>query len=124
MGARRAGGCVGLVRGGGVHNGRGAGWGRRAARRAAPPHLIRIDIDPAEMRRLVPHAGIVAEADARTRALLSAVRRLRGRKGAAKSPSQGASEIRARIAAAKGEARATLAKVQPPTGYLRIIPHE
>ena len=27
----------------------------------APPHLIRIDIDPAEMRRLVPHAGIVAD---------------------------------------------------------------
>src|SRR5581483_1233799 len=43
----------------------------------APPHLIRIDIDPAEMRRLVPHAGIVADADAGTRALLAAVRRLR-----------------------------------------------
>ena len=55
----------------------------------APPHLIRIDIDPAEMRRLVPHAGIVADADAGTRALLAAVRRLRGRKGAAKSPAQG-----------------------------------
>ena len=55
----------------------------------APPHLIRIDIDPAEMRRLVPHAGIVADADAGTRALLAAVRRLRGRKGAAKSPPKG-----------------------------------
>jgi len=38
----------------------------------APPHLIRIDIDPAEMRRLVPHAGIVADADAGSRALLAA----------------------------------------------------
>ena len=50
----------------------------------APPHLIRIDIDPAEMRRLVPHAGIVADAEAGARALLAAVRRLRGRKGEAK----------------------------------------
>ena len=31
----------------------------------APPHLIRIDIDPAEMRRLVPHAGIVADCGCR-----------------------------------------------------------
>src|SRR2546423_7072159 len=120
MGARRAGGCVGLVRGGGVHNGRGAGWGRRAARRAAPPHLIRIDIDPAEMRRLVPHAGIVADADAGTRALLSAVRRLRGRKGAAKSTPKGGGEARARVAAAKDEARATIEKVQPQLAYLDV----
>src|SRR5256885_1566876 len=63
----------------------------------APPHLIRIDIDPAEMRRLVPHAGIVADADAGTRALLAAVRRLRGRKGGpAKATPKGASEARAR----------------------------
>ena len=87
----------------------------------APPHLIRIDIDPAEMRRLVPHAGIVADADAGTRALLSAVRRLRGRKGAAKSPAKGASEVRARIAAAKAEARATIEKVQPQLAYLDVI---
>ena len=63
----------------------------------APPHLIRIDIDPAEMRRLVPHAGIVADADAGTRALLAAVRRLRGRKGAANSA---AARARARRAPA------------------------
>src|SRR5262249_47624655 len=51
----------------------------------APPHLIRIDIDPAEMRRLVPHAAVVADADAGSRALLAAVRRLLGRKGATKA---------------------------------------
>jgi acetolactate synthase I/II/III large subunit len=87
----------------------------------APPHLIRIDIDAAEMRRLVPHAGVVADADAGTRALLAAVRRLRGRKGAAKSPAKGASEARSRIAAAKTEARAAYEKVQPQLAYLDVI---
>jgi acetolactate synthase-1/2/3 large subunit len=41
----------------------------------APPHLIRIDIDPAEMERLRPHVGIVADAQDGARALLDAVRR-------------------------------------------------
>ena len=88
----------------------------------APPHLIRIDIDPAEMRRLVPHAGIVADADAGTRALLAAVRRLRGRKGPAKSAgAKGPSEARSRIAAVKAEARAAIEKVQPQLAYLDVI---
>ena len=87
----------------------------------APPHLIRIDIDPAEMRRLVPHAGIVADADAGTRALLAAVRRLRGRKSAAKAPAKGASEARARVAAVKAEVRAAYEKVQPQLAYLDVI---
>jgi acetolactate synthase-1/2/3 large subunit len=90
----------------------------------APPHLIRIDIDPAEMRRLVPHAGIVADADVWTRALLAAVRRLRGRKGAAK----GASEARARVTDVKAEVRAAYEKVQPQLAYLdairRVLPRE
>jgi acetolactate synthase I/II/III large subunit len=88
----------------------------------APPHLIRIDIDPAEMRRLVPHAGIVADADAGTRALLAAVKRLRGRKvGAAKSPVKGASEARARVASVKADARAAYEKVQPQLAYVDVI---
>jgi acetolactate synthase-1/2/3 large subunit len=87
----------------------------------APPHLIRIDIDPAEMRRLVPHAGIVADADAGSRALLAAVRRLRARKGARKAAVAGAKSARARIAAAKAEARAAYAKVQPQLAYLDAI---
>src|SRR5215468_887093 len=85
-----------------------------------PPHLIRIDIDPAEMRRLVPHAGIVADADAGSRALLAAVRRLRGRKGAAKAV-VGGNHRRARIAAAKAAARAASSKVQPQLAYLDAI---
>ena len=87
----------------------------------APPHLIRIDIDPAEMHRLVPHAGIVADADAGTRALFAAVRRLRGRRGTAKASAKGTRELRARIAAVKAEARTTIEKVQPQLAYLDVI---
>jgi acetolactate synthase I/II/III large subunit len=85
-------------------------------RPAAPPHLIRIDIDASEMRRLVPHAGIVADADAGTRALLAAVRRLRNhvRDGDSKA-------ARRRIAAAKREARAAIEVVQPQLSYLDVI---
>jgi acetolactate synthase-1/2/3 large subunit len=84
----------------------------------APPHLIRIDIDPAEMRRLVPHAGIVADAEVGTRALLAAVKRLRGRKTARAKTT---SEAGARIAAAKTEARKASEKVQPQLAYLDAI---
>jgi acetolactate synthase-1/2/3 large subunit len=93
----------------------------------APPHLIRIDIDPAEMRRLVPHAGIVADAEAGARALLAAVRRLRGRKGEAKLPTAESAKTRAsakvaeRIAVVKAEARAAIEKVQPQLAYLDVI---
>ena len=87
----------------------------------APPHFIRIDIDPAEMRRLVPHAGIVADAEAGTRALLAAVRRLRGRKSAAKSPGKDTNEAQARIAAIKSETRTAYEKIQPQLGYLDVI---
>jgi acetolactate synthase-1/2/3 large subunit len=84
-------------------------------RPAPPPHLIRIDIDPAEMRRLVPHAGIVADAEAGTRALLAAVRRLRGRKG------RGSPGVPARIVSARAEARKAIEKVQPQLAYLDVI---
>src|SRR5581483_11363863 len=87
----------------------------------APPHLIRIDIDPAEMRRLVPHAGIVADADAGTRALLAAVRRLRQAGRGSKPTAEGSSAARARIAAARAEARAAFEKVQPQLAYLDVI---
>jgi acetolactate synthase-1/2/3 large subunit len=77
----------------------------------APPHVIRIDIDPEEMRRLVPHAGIVADSAAGARALAKAVRRLR-RAPAATRPD---------IAAAKLKARAAIEKVQPQLAYLDVI---
>ena len=91
-------------------------------RPAAPPHLIRIDIDPAEMRRLVPHAGIVADAEAGTRALLAEVRRVRGRKAQGRAAgAKGQSEARARIAAVKAQARAAIETVQPQLAYLDVI---
>ena len=85
-------------------------------RPAAPPHLVRIDIDPAEMRRLVPHAPIVADAAEGAAALLAAVQKLRAPPGAAASKA-----ARARIAEAKARARASYEKVQPQIGYLDVI---
>ena len=81
----------------------------------APPHLIRIDIDPAEMRRLVPHAGIVADADTGTRALLAAVRRT-ARRGRASG-----TRVRAAIATIKATARKEFDRVQPQMAYLDAI---
>jgi acetolactate synthase-1/2/3 large subunit len=76
----------------------------------APPHLIRIDIDPAEMDRLVPHVGIVADSADGARALLRAV----DSTGAA--PSWGD-----RIATARAEATRDIRKVQPSVDYLDAI---
>jgi acetolactate synthase I/II/III large subunit len=84
-------------------------------RPSPPPRLLRIDIDPAEMRRLVPHAGILADADAGTRALLAAVERL-----AAPALSAG-NAWRERVARAKVLARGEIEKVQPQLAYLDII---
>lgn len=85
-------------------------------RPAAPPHLIRIDIDPSEMHRLVPHAPVVADAEAGAKALLSAVRRLRKGSSAASDPA-----YREAIATAKTEARAAITKIQPQLSYLDVI---
>jgi acetolactate synthase I/II/III large subunit len=81
----------------------------------APPYLIRIDVDPMEMQRLVPHAAIVADADAGASALLASIRRLRGRSASA------GSAVRSRIAAAKANARAAIEKIQPQLAYLDVI---
>jgi acetolactate synthase I/II/III large subunit len=85
-------------------------------RPTAPPHIIRIDIDPAEMRRLVPHAGIVADAAAGARALREAVLRLRPKPGAQQPKS-----ARDVIARAKAAARREVEAVQPQVGYLDVI---
>jgi acetolactate synthase I/II/III large subunit len=84
-------------------------------RPSPPPHLIRIDIDPAEMQRLMPHAGIVADAEIGTRALLAAI--------SSKRPGPGAPDNawRARVARAKIAARAEIEKVQPQLAYLDVI---
>jgi acetolactate synthase I/II/III large subunit len=77
----------------------------------APPHVVRIDIDPEEMRRLVPHAGIVADAADGTQRLTQRVLELRGSPAAS----------RPKIAAAKHAAHAAIQKVQPQMAYLDVI---
>ncbi|MFI5014927.1 MAG: thiamine pyrophosphate-dependent enzyme [Hyphomicrobiales bacterium] len=77
----------------------------------APPYLIRIDIDPAEMLRLKPHAGIVADSAGGTRALLEAVQAL-------KRPRR---DNRKAIAATKAKALKAVRKIKPQVDYLDII---
>jgi acetolactate synthase-1/2/3 large subunit len=77
----------------------------------APPHIVRIDIDPAEMERLRVHAPIVADAADGARALLEAVRH-RGRNAPADA---------APIERARAEAAEATRKVQPQMSYLAAI---
>lgn len=93
---------------------RWTGMMRLIDRPQAPPHLVRIDIDPEEMRRLIAHAPVLADAEAGTRALIEALRGLPLR------VTDGA-ERRAAIAAAKAGARAEVVQVQPQVAYLDAI---
>ena len=73
---------------------------------------IRIDIDPAEMRRLTPDVAVVSDAKAGTRDLLAAVskagyRKTSGRRGA--------------ITEATAAAQQEIQKVQPQMAYLNIL---
>ena len=90
---------------------RWAGMMRYVRRPEAPPSLIRIDIDPLEMERLVPHAGIVGDAGEAATALADAV----ARKGRRRTGD------RARIAAAETAARAKAEEIQPSVSYLDAI---
>jgi acetolactate synthase I/II/III large subunit len=95
-------------------------WGNTMTlidRPTAPPHLIRIDIDPLEMRRLVPHAAIVADSAVGAAALYDALKATRSPKGAAKKQSG----ARAHVAEVKKAARAAIGKVQPQLDYLDVI---
>ena len=85
-------------------------------RPTAPPHLVLIDVDPTEMRRLIPHAGIVADADIGTRSLHAAIDKLRKKSSAPKSKA-----ARDRIGAAKKAARVQIENVQPQLAYLDVI---
>ncbi len=78
--------------------------------RPAGLKIIRIDIDPAELRRLPAEVGIVADAAAGARALAAAL----GRQGTPKRRD-------AQIAAAKEEAAAAIRSVQPQVDYLGVI---
>lgn len=77
----------------------------------APPHLIRIDIDPEEMTRLVPHAGIVADAATGATALAEAVTKVR-------NPQSDALDF---ISDAKGRAAKKIQAIQPQMAYLEVI---
>ncbi len=91
-------------------------WGWDPATWAAwsPPGLktLRIDIDPAEFRRLPADAAVLADAAAGARGLAAALRRL----GHAAPPGR-----REAIAAAKAWAAREIEAVQPQLAYLRAI---
>ncbi|WP_440638607.1 thiamine pyrophosphate-dependent enzyme [Bradyrhizobium sp. PUT101] len=73
---------------------------------------IRIDIDPAEMRRIVFDAAIVADAKAGTADLVAAVKKA----GYAKSSSR-----RGEIREATASAQAEIQRIQPQMAYLNIL---
>ena len=83
----------------------------RADDRPAGPKLIRIEIEPAELLRLKPDVGIVADAADGTRALVEAAAGAYSRTANARS----------RIADAKATARAKIEEVQPHVAYLDTI---
>ncbi len=83
----------------------------RAHERLEGRQLVRIDIDPMEMERLKPDAGIVGDAADGARVLAEAVSRMRGEPSGA----------RERIAAAKAAGRARIEGVQPHVAYLDVI---
>lgn len=85
--------------------------------RPAGPTLIRIDINPLEMSRLVPDVGIVADADVACRRLVDLLGTRLGRR----------EDRRDDIASARHRARALLeSRLQPQTAFLdalrRVIP--
>jgi acetolactate synthase-1/2/3 large subunit len=73
--------------------------------------LIRIDIDPAEMRRLAVDIGVVADADDGARALLQALSKA--------GPAVG--DRRTRLAEAKAATEAAIRRIQPQLAYLEAI---
>jgi acetolactate synthase-1/2/3 large subunit len=78
-----------------------------------PPNLktIRIDIDPTELARLKPHAGILADAHAGTSGLIEALKR-----SGFSPPSREAD-----LARIKQQTQADIQEVQPQMSYLRVI---
>jgi acetolactate synthase-1/2/3 large subunit len=73
---------------------------------------IRIDIDPAEMRRFTPDAAVIADARAGTRELLAAARQRGYKKTAGR---------RAAIRDASATALKQIQSVQPQMAYLNIL---
>ena len=90
---------------------RGRSLGLYERKPAGGPLLIRIDIDPAEMQRLEPDIGVVADAATACRFLADAL-------GHGVSPPAGRVE---RIASAKALARREVQAIQPEVAYLDVI---
>lgn len=90
---------------------RWSGMNTRVIEPEAPPHVIRIDIDPKEMKRLVPHVPVVADSQNGTAALLKALEQ-----GAAP-----ASKDLGRLERARATASQAIAAVQPHVGFLEAI---
>jgi acetolactate synthase-1/2/3 large subunit len=85
----------------------GPGW--RWSRQAHPPRLIRIDIDPVEMRRLGADVAVVADAADATAALVTAL-----------GPGAAAGR-RVDVAEAKRTAAALISEARPHYAYLQQI---
>ena len=73
---------------------------------------VRIDIDPVEMRRLVPDVAVISDARAGTSEMLAAVRKVGYRK---------ISGRRGEIADATAAAQKEIQQVQPQMAYLNIL---
>jgi len=73
---------------------------------------VRIDIDPAEMRRYTPDVAVISDAQSGTRELLAAVRKAGYRKTGGR---------RATIREATAAAQEEIQKVQPQMAYLNIL---
>ncbi|MBV8926001.1 MAG: hypothetical protein JOZ74_11595 [Bradyrhizobium sp.] len=73
---------------------------------------VRIDIDPAELRRYTPDVGVISDAQSGTRELVAAVRKAGYRRAAGR---------RAAIREATAAAQAEIQKVQPQMAYLNIL---
>jgi acetolactate synthase-1/2/3 large subunit len=97
---------------------RWTGMMTRYDRLPGPQKLVRIDIDPAEMRRLHADAPIVADAGAACAALLD---RLKATSPSRKPTTTARKDGMARIARAKDAARSAIAGVQPQLDYLDVI---
>jgi acetolactate synthase I/II/III large subunit len=72
---------------------------------------IRLDVDPAEMRRAPPDLALLADAEAGTRALLASLRKVSVQRGARREA----------IRAARSAAEVDIQSVQPQVQYLRAI---
>lgn len=90
---------------------RWGGMGQYVDRADDKRKLIRIDIDPAEMLRMKPHVGIVADSAEGAAALAKAVTR--------KGPRPKADPDR--LEKARARAARKIAKIQPQVAYLEVI---